>query len=549
MTFGGVASPLTAAVGAAPTVICGVSAPGCAAGVTDSRVTLATSAGTNGSPPDWPAVQVVFLLETNPWDGVFDNATPDNYSFPCSSVYAWFDETYNWQNWPVCMESNAVPVFVAHAGEIAEAIAASHPNSNITFALIDFFATHDKWDDSDGNVYHVDISHFVPADRFGAAVNRTFQQEVLGGGWYLNDSELHDDSYQSSIITAMYGALTGQGLNWSRAAHHVVVWIGSGHPRDAHYLANECAAPTAWLPNKTAISDQQFNSSSCWGPTVEPAYQFANGQTSPAGVGWITGPNGSIAKLAHTGLCAESLGGNCTVDVIVPYSFLSVDAKSPSDDGGTWWTTYLSLGRATCDIANATGGTWEAPNPYYCYLASQPGWMGFGPHWVSGYYDAGYARANDFIDGLPGDDYTDPNTTNPHLVTYIDELGLGQPPPADSLVARATPSGPTFLFVPYGNISVVPTGPFSVTCTSQYGYTGACPSRPQFISLPDNRTALGWNWSTDPVGDYMLANDSFTATFEVQATGPPYNTWVPVDACSTSWCLKQGSGPESGFVS
>ena len=100
-----------------PNVICAVSAPECTAGVTRGQVTLSASVPGNGTPPDWPAVQVVFLLETNPWDGVFDNASPDNYSFPCHAP-----DTFNYLNWPVCLESNAVPMCVAHAGVIAENI-------------------------------------------------------------------------------------------------------------------------------------------------------------------------------------------------------------------------------------------------------------------------------------------------------------------------------------------------------------------------------------------------------------------------------------------
>ena len=534
------------------------------AGASVSRVTLGAQAIGNGTPAAWPAVQLVFVIETTPYDGVFDYGAPDNVSLPC-----WLNLTPNWQHWPLCMESNAVPTFVANAGTIAENISASHPYTNVTFAMVDYFSTRDKWDDGDGNVYHVDISHFVPANQFGAAVRDTFQQEVLGGGWYLPGSELHDSILQSSIITALYGVLTGQGLNWSMAAHHVIVWMGSTTPRDPSYPINQCVSPSAWFPNQnnTMLNWGNVNSTGCQGPTSEPGYRFASGVVSPEGLGWFTGPNGSIAELAHTGLCAESLGGNCTIDEVVPN-----DLTVATSGGGPWTASALnnpaesdgtsadswSFWNSSCALPNATDGTWIGPQPMSCYLSGQPtNWQDASEHWIFGYYDleCGYAVwtygcTHDFISGLPGNNYTDPNTSaNQHLVGWLGAVGLGLPLPGDRLVARPTPSHPMFLFVPYGNISAVPTGPFSITCTSQFSYAGACPTRPQFIPLPGNRTALGWNWSTDPVGDYMLANDSFTATFEVQATGPPYNTWVPVDACTTNWCLKQGSGPEDGLSS
>jgi len=126
---------------ASPGAICDGGLGGCPAGAGESTVTMTERAGLPGH-NDWPAVQVVFLLETTPYDGVYDPSAGVAGSDPCGDAEV--------GTATLCDESNAVPFFVANAGAIAEALQAAHPNSSFSFALVDYFATHDGWDDGDG---------------------------------------------------------------------------------------------------------------------------------------------------------------------------------------------------------------------------------------------------------------------------------------------------------------------------------------------------------------------------------------------------------------
>lgn len=315
----------------------------------------------NASLATWPAVQVLFLLETTPYDGAFD---PTDHNFgldPCLGAGS---------NQP-CEESNGVPFFVRYAQEIASGIASAHRGVNITFGLADYFATGDGFDDGDGAEYHVDVGEFAPADQFGSAVNATFGTEVAPNGTYA-DSDMNDSLLHSSSITALYGSLNGYGLNWSTAAHHVVVQIGSTAPRAPGYAQNYSVSAWAGAAN---LSASNASSSTC-----EPAYRFVLG-TSPNCEGWLVSQDGngthSIAALAADGAsCVDSVGGSCTVDVVDLWT-------TPTDPASAGWPSrFASIGggpngsvvrndsgrilTAGCGIANATGGSWDGPDFYSC---------------------------------------------------------------------------------------------------------------------------------------------------------------------------------------
>src|ERR1700686_1297147 len=108
-------SPATLAISAAPGGICAFAVTNCPAGTGVAQVNLSV---TIQKPHGWSDVQVAFVMDTTPFMGVFD-PTKGNISG----------------------ESNAVPFLVQNATEIATAIQAAHPQSNVSFALVDYFST------------------------------------------------------------------------------------------------------------------------------------------------------------------------------------------------------------------------------------------------------------------------------------------------------------------------------------------------------------------------------------------------------------------------
>jgi hypothetical protein len=489
--------------------ICLNDTSGCVAGVGDSLVTL-TARGNASSVTAWPAVQMVFVLETTPYDGVYDPTAyqPGNdtcaLSGPGSST--------------LCAESNAVPFFAANAGTIAADIAAAHPGTRFTFGLVDYFATHDAWDDGDGFEYHVDVGQTVAAGRFGTAVNSSLPASGLVDGAYITGSGLSDNILTSDSITALYGTLEGAGVSWTNDTHHVIVWIGSTAPRDPSYPENYCPSPSTYVPGNvtcTASSAANYSSSTC-----EPSYTFGNGLASPACEGWVSSQDGSvgdsIAALAgSSGPCTDSVGGNCTVDTIdLPTGLTDPYAPAwPARSGGGPGSTPVvsdvsSVLGAGADLASATGGTWDDPA-----------------------VDGGTLRS------VPHGSYNFPNTSNPTLLTALTAVGLGYPPYSISAFGE---SQPMFTFATTGNIAIDPDlSPFAV-CESLTGPAGGCQRTPSILSV-DGKSVLEWNWSTDPNSNALYANDTWTAVLQVMAIGPPFEVPVPIDACTTTACLQNGS--------
>ena len=498
-------TPLQLSVGAVPHTICVDDSALCSAQVGESQVTL-TAAAPNQGFATWPAVQVAFVIETAVYDGVYDPSAGDPGPDKCAVA-----------GQTACEESNGVPFFVAHAQQIANAISAANPHSNVSFAMVDYFATIDAHDDGDGAQYHVDIPQFVVASSFGGQVASTFQATVLSGGFIYGDSDLSDNTIHSSVITAMFGTIIGSGLDWSPNTHHVIVWMGDTAPRDPNYVQNYAVAP----------SDYETGSSG----TCEPAYSFG-AITSPQCEGWVRSQDGnathSIAGLARSATsCTDSIGAVCTVDAIDLYS-------TPTDPYSPGWpcnTNIKTIGgcpggpavranvanvlEAGCDIAAATGGSWDGPSFFSC------------PNGQYGHLQPVFV----------GPSASQPNLNNPSLFNAFRGIGFG--PVVGTQVANGAHK-PIFQFIPFGAITLVPNQKISASCLLPSGQPfKTCDHTPATVNQ-SGVTGLGWNWSTKANQNQMYLGDVWTVSFLVYAASPPYGT-VPVDACTLLYCKAAGS--------
>ena len=502
--------PLLLSINAIPRSICVDDSSLCSARVGESEVTLTAVAPSSGF-ATWPAVQVAFVIETTVYDGLYDPSAGDPGKDQCAQKVG-----------PACEESNGVPFFVAHAQQIADAIQEANPHTNVSFAMVDYFATLTDHDDGDGQEYHVDIPQFIASESFGSQVTSTFQATQLGGGFVYSDSDLSDNILDSSVITALYGTIIGSGLDWSADTHHVIVWMGSTAPRDPNYVENYVVSP----------SDYSTGTSS----TCEPPYAFG-AISSPNCEGWVRSQDGnkthSIAELAKTSSsCIDSIGGVCTIDMIDLYS-------TPTDPYSQGWpctTTLRSEGGcpggsqvladtarvllAGCDLSAATGGTWDGPNYFSC------------PDGNVGHLQPVFVGAS----------VTQPNLQNPSLFQAFRDIGFG--PVISSQVANGTHK-PIFQYVPIGSIRLVPGQPIVASCL--------LPNGEPFKYCDHNATSfnnsgiisLGWNWSNNHDYNQMYLGDVWTVSFLVYAAGPP-DTEVPVDACVTLTCRAGGSGAVGG---
>jgi len=507
-------TPLSLSIGAVPHTICVDNSPLCAAQVGESQVTL-TAAAPNTGLATWPSVQVAFVIETTLYDGVYDPSAGDPGHDACAV-----------RGGTACEESNGVPFFVAHAQQIANGISAANPHSNVSFALVDYFASLDGHDDGDGSEYHVDIPQFVTSGSFGGQVQSTFQATVLGGGYIYGDSDFSDNMIHSSVITALYGAIIGSGLDWSPQTHHVVVWMGTTAPRDPNYQENYVVSP----------SDYQQGSSG----TCEPSYSFGT-LTEPNCEGWVRSSDGnsthSIAGLARSSpTCTDSIGGVCTVDTIDLYSTATDPTSSGwpcpggasgamakaggCPDGVAVRQNVAHVLLAGCDLAAATGGTWDGPDFFSC------------PNGQYGHLQPDFVGANAFS----------PNLNNPTLFDAFRQVGFG--PVVGTQVANGT-GHPIFQYVPYGAITVVPNQTINAQCLLPSGQPfRSCDTTPQLLNY-SGHTALGWNWSKFAKSNQMYLGDIWTVSFLVYASGPPLAT-VPADACVTAFCKAGGSKALNG---
>ena len=502
---------LSLGIVANPHSICAFGLDTCAAAAGTSRVTMTANAGSVGVIA-WPAVQVAFVIETTDYDGVYDPNAGEPGLDTCAQTGG--------SEATLCEESNGVPFFVAHAQQIANAIAAANPHSQVSFAMVDYFANVNNWDDGDGAEYHVDIPQFIASSYFGSEVTSTFQANVLGGGYVYGDSDMSDNQLTSPVITAMYGTIVGSGLDWSNNTHHVIVWMGSTAPRDPNYPENYCVS-----------AENQFAGQGCIGATCEPSYRFQAG-ASPNCEGWVRSQDGnashSIAALAHNAVqCTGSVGGVCTVDTIDLWT-------TPTDPLSNGWPTGPKGGGpggpivqanaahvllAGCDMAAATGGTWNGPAWFTC-PNGQSGSLQYVPH--------GKAHS--------------PNTDNPTLFNAFRQVGFG--PVLQTQVASGA-GKPIFTYVPFGNIALAPDLQPTAACLRGGSPLKTCQQTPQVLHF-EGLTYLGWNWSVNASSNVMYIGDFWTASFNIMATGPPYAT-VPIDACTTTDCRAGGSGATLGL--
>ena len=517
---------LTLSISDNPRAVCAYGGTDCAVGNGVSRVTMTAEASPNGIEA-WPAVQVAFVVETTAYDGVYDPSAGDPGFDVCAQGGG-----------AVCDESNGVPFFVAHAQQIAGAIQAANPHSQVSFAMVDYFATLDNFDDGDGLEYHVDIPTFVPASDFGSAVAGSFQANVLDGGYIYSDSDLSDNILHSSVITALYGTIIGSGLDWSPNTHHVIVWMGSTVPRDPSFTIN-------YYPSS---SDYSAYCQNCISSGCEPSYSFGAVQ-SPECEGWVRSNNGnvsdSIAGLARTAPeCTDSIGKVCTVDVIDlyngvtnPYSKQWVAGRTNGGPNSVLsWKDSTDILLAGCAMAAATGGTWNGPNYFSCP-------------------DGQTGQLQEVPFGSP---YT-PNTNNPTLLAAFRGIGFG--PIETTLVANGTHQ-PMFQFAPYGAVQIAPAslgGPnFTSSCSLGNGVIWAGPTHCVAEPIQANYTGFsgsgasgvystyGWNWSSNASTNQMYIGDIWSVSFNVIVNGPPFAT-VPVDACFGYSCAVAGSQPVGGL--
>ena len=576
-TSDGSAAGLVGQVLANPSAICVENVSSCQAGTDNTQVNVSFQAQGTGIAA-WSAVQVLFVLETTPYDGVFDGSgNTAGSGDPCWGR----SESSGVPDGPLCDESNGVPFFVENAANIAESLQLDHPSTVMTFGLADYGSSDDQYDDSNGSIhpvwnfqtggthnyttegwagpesaYRVDIGNFVRPDDFGSAVASTFQRAVLGGGYDVLGSNMSTNILHSDSITALFGALAGVGLNWSPDAHHVIVWVGSTAPEAPGYVQNYCVSGSYWAPLAFGfVGGDGISRSNCLGndslvssPNCEPAYTFEPGVTMPACVGWAqaqgSNSSGSIANLASSApSCSSSLGGNCTIDSIdlfaTPTDGESLGWFAPDlaygappyplpyngSDYGEWWPLedahrVISAG---CDLANATGGTWDGPTIDSC-----------GP-----------GRSGTLSNVPYGPRYFDPNTSNPTLFSAIVAIGLGDPPPGQIALGS---SSPFFTFVPLYPFELNLQLPISAHCQSSILPTSGCQSAPS-IHRTDRTSYLTWNWSTNPSLNEMYSGDLWTASLSVFAVGGPFGVLEPVDACVTAACIRNGSGSIGGLYS
>jgi hypothetical protein len=500
---------------AEPSTICDQGLAQCPAGQGASQVVLQAQAGVKGQ-IEWPAVQVAFLLEMTPYDGVYDPSAVEPGADPCGDAVPGSSA--------LCDESNLVPFFVQYAGTIAEELQAQSPNSTLSFAMADYFATHDAWDSGGGSRYRVDVSSFVNATEFGGAVHEDFGQKVLGGGSIIPGSDLTENFLTSDSISALYQALLGLGgLNWSDSAHHVIVQIGSTAPRAPSYPEDYCVSPAV-----TPLGLTNCTASEC-----EPAFSYP-GNASPECEGWVGSTDGnvtdSIAALAHDApACTGSLGGNCTIDEIdvndTPTDPWSTSWSASGGAGGpaNWTADAGAILQSGCDMAVATGGSWEGPSWFDCRALHVQG---------------------DLV-GVPFGDPENPHTSNPTLLGAFLHVGYGEVP--TPLVASGA-NRPMFEFVPWGNFGPSFDPSWAVTCVNATGVNERCPSQPEVL-YENGLPVYGWNWSNLPATNAMHLGDRWTAAFFVSSYGPPFGL-LPIDSCTTSDCLAAGSNEvDAAFTS
>lgn len=498
--YNGTCPHLTPSITSSSPVICRGGSASCPGGAPDnSRVTLWVNAtGHESLVP--PVIQVVFVVETTPYDGVYDASAGDPGTGWCGAP---------------CNESNAVPFFVANSGQIATAIASSFgastssctPGSQevVCFAMVDYFSTVGAdHDDGDGSEYNPDVTTFVPAGSFQSAVAGTFQAQVLQGGWVLPDSDLSDNILSSSSITALYGAQRGSGLGWDSSADHVLVLISSTAPRDSNYLVNYAASSSDYPSGM---------SSGC-----EPAY--FSGQ--PNCYSWDNGTS-SVAGYARA--------NNMAIDVIDPANGVTNASSGDYRHVASAQTDVTTILQAGCDLATATGGSWEGPHGNFTCAASATG---------TGHGNLTCITGGSCITKGTGTNPARGWSTNTPLGWALTHFNLPAGGRSSNLTASGTSHAP-FQFLPAAGLVINATNPgYQVVACSRTASNpplpGPCNALPLVTGLGPQHNGVGWAWPDNA----MYLNDSWAISFNLAANASfptsKLGQALPLDSCQNqSW--------------
>ena len=493
-------SAFNLSISVAPPVICGEGTRSCSAATGIARVTLNATAEASTADLTYPRVDVVFILETTPYDGGADPASMDLRSCAGTSVTS------------LCNEADTLRTFTQYSGTILAGIQAAHPGANVSFAMLDGFATHQIFDDGDGAVVWQDLSHFTSnVSAFAKGVNTSLAAGYpWSGSSVIGESDLTDNFLTGPAITQVYGALAGGLVNWTSSAHRVVVWVGSAAPRDPNYVENY--TPT--------FSDNAYPGTcgACLAPSCEPSWNFSTG-ASPACEGWASSSDGvagdSIAALATNGPdCRGTPGQQCTIDIVNPRTV-------PTDATLTGWryvnnttarTDATHVLAAGCDLSAATGGSWDGPDNYAC----------------------GDGRAGT----LPVHP-TGSTTLDTSLIGALENVSLGRPfdtgyaPPAN---------GSEFRFVPGPSVGLATPLNATTSCRPAVGTAFSCPL-PVSASTAAGPT-LEWNFTS---GVNLHVGDRWSASFDVEVDSLLSGTF-PIDRCWAAPCASAGSGAMAGVA-
>lgn len=498
---------LVPAICVSPTTLCEPTSTGCPAGIPSTTNVHLWVNATGNSIVRPPYVQVVFVVETTLYDGVYDPSAGD---YGCGSPGAHCTDA-NGED-PCggpCFESDGVPYFVANAKQIAQTITekntgvASSPH--VTFSMVDYFSTEGSdHDDGDGSEYNVDVSTFQQATTFGNTVNNMAGTGGLFGyNWnpatyVYGDSDFSDNFLDSSMITALYGALQGSGMNWvnNASTYHVVVWMGSTLPLDPAYEGS-------WTPT---YSDWGGGNTS----TCEPSYPFPGGSS----------PNcETLADVA-----AIAVREHVTIDAIdLPDGMTEVNSGDYATTGPATTNDVTQILRAGCYLALATGGNWEGPTPsstgvgFTCSAASTGSGSG---NLTDTKRSAGWSWAN-----------------NPALGWALTNIKF---PTIPSNVSAYGSRGDTFQFEPTSGFSLGPGGDTFSCRNNGTDISVNCSMAPHYPL----GNGLGWGWPYDT----MYLNDSWSVEFNVSVTVAfPSNLighWIPIDVCTTwAGCLGSVGNP------
>jgi hypothetical protein len=344
-------------------------------------------------------------------------------------------------------------------------------------------------------------------------------------------------------------------------------------------------APTTMFGNRTYSNLSRYRTfeSLCFTSDCASPYEFAPGIVSPRCEGWVTPTEGttnnSIAVLARTApTCVDSLGGNCTIDVLstvnsawwypTPQGAYLVDGPSVSGaNNSTSQAYYIGMAsssafaydfepyiveHAMCSIAEATGGSWDG-SPTRTPFINQDGFYSDGPFQCQGTpgnlpkVAGGWSQTND--GGYLFNIGTHLNTTmNASFLPAFEGLGLGQP--TGRVVATAAFDRspmlkvvlePPFVFANPPDLAVSCSSAVSAyplvctTASAQYGFVQGWAD-----------AELGWNLSADPNENFIAPGESIQVTVRVIALASPAVNPVVADACVTSRCRALGVGARGG---